>query len=173
MSQGQTRRGLPMLSKAESSMEGFPCSASEWLESPYLARFVKRVAYQHGILPGEVDDLVQEVRIALWEVERQREVKPRWIFVTASHKAIDILRRRRRVQAEMVAARPTTQQAEELACLARAQLAHLPKNLQVFCDLRYGEGLTEREIASRMGLCRGSVRWLSLRFLKAVRTEDS
>ena len=49
-----------------------------------------------------------------------------------------------------------------------AQVAHLPKNLRAFCDLRYAEGMTEREIAGRMGLCRASVRWLGLRFLKAL-----
>ncbi len=155
--------------EAESATGGVPCSTSEWLESPLLARIAKRVACQYGILPGEVDDLVQEVRIALWEAEGQLEIKPRWVFVTASHKAVDLLRRRRRVGAELAQARATTRPAEELNCLDRARVAQLPKNLQVFCDLRYGEGLTEREIAGRMGLCRASVRWLGLRFLRAVR----
>jgi DNA-directed RNA polymerase specialized sigma24 family protein len=129
---------------------------------------VKRVAGQYGILPAEVDDLIQEVRIALWEAEPPVEIKPKWIFVTASHKAVDILRRRWLLGEGMGPPRGTPGKAEELKCLARAQVAQLPKNLRAFCDLRYVEGLTEREIAGRMGLCRASVRWLGLRFLKAL-----
>jgi RNA polymerase sigma factor (sigma-70 family) len=146
-----------------------PRSASEWLESPVLPRIVKRVACQHGILSGEIEDLVQEVRIALWGTEQQLEIKPRWVFVTASHKAVDILRRRRQLGAEAAISRATLAEVEELNCLVRAQVAHLPKTLRLFCDLRYVEGLTEREIACRMGLCRASVRWLGLRCLKALR----
>lgn len=146
-----------------------PCAPSEWLESPVLLRIVRRVAYQYGILPMEVDDLSQEVRIALWGAERQLEIKPRWVFSTASHKAVDILRGRRKPRAERAFSEATTGDDEELDCLARAQVAHLPEHLRIFCNLRYVEGLTEREIAGRMSLCRASVRWLGLRCLKVLR----
>lgn len=146
-----------------------PRSSWEWLDSPLLARIAKRVACQYGISDGEIDDLIQEVRIALWGAEPQPEIKPRWVFVTAGHKAVDILRRRRNLGLQQSLSRGVSGEAAELKCLARAQIAHLPKNLRLFCDLRYAEGLTEREIAGRMGLCRSSVRWLGLRCLRLLR----
>jgi RNA polymerase sigma factor (sigma-70 family) len=148
-----------------------PRSTSEWLESPLLARIVKRVAGQYGILPAEVDDLIQEVRIALWEAELPVKIKPKWIFVTASHKAVDILRRRWQTSSDAALTKAVAAGAGELNCLVRAQVAQLPKNLRAFCDLRYAKGMTEREIAGRMGVCRASVRWLGLRFLKAVQAQ--
>ncbi len=143
-----------------------PCKPSEWLESPLLARIVKRVGHQYGIPPGEIDDLVQEVRIALWGARWQPEIKPAWVFATASHKAVDLLRRR--PAGEIAICPPAPREITELTCLARVQMGQLPERLRVFCDLRYVEGLTEREIAARMGLCRASVRWLGLRCLKAL-----
>jgi RNA polymerase sigma factor (sigma-70 family) len=168
MRQSQVRRKLPMPPDVDPSKADVPSSTSEWLESPLLARIVKRVAGQYGILPAEVDDLIQEVRIALWEAEPPVEIKPKWIFVTASHKAVDILRRRWQTGSDAVLSKAVAGGAQELSCLVRAQVALLPKNLRAFCDLRYAEGMTEREIAGRMGLCRASVRWLGVRFLKAL-----
>jgi len=173
MHQGRVRPRLPTPREGDTSTAGVPRSTVDWLESPLLPRIAKRVACQYGIPVGEIDDLVQEVRIALWRARPQLKIKPRWIFVTAGHKAVDILRRRRLLGGEMALVRGTPGKAEELSCLARAQVAQLPKNLRLFCDLRYVEGLTEREIAGRMGLCRASVRWLGLRFLKALQAHAS
>ncbi len=167
-SPSQVRRKLPMPPDVGPSKADFPSSTLEWLESPLLARIVKRVAGQYGILPAEVDDLIQEVRIALWEAESSVQIKPKWIFVTAGHKAVDILRRRWQTGSDAALSRVVGGGGEELSCLVRAQVAQLPNTLRTFCDLRYAEGMTEREIAGRMGLCRSSVRWLGLRFLKAL-----
>jgi RNA polymerase sigma factor (sigma-70 family) len=156
-------------SRASAASRGAPLVPSEWLESSVLLRIVKRVAYQHGISAAEIDDLLQEVRIALWKSEAQLEIQPAWVFGTASHKAVDLLRRRLERIREVIAASPTPlNEASELMCLVRARVARLPENIRVYYRLRFIEGLTEREISGRTGLCRASVRWLGLQCLKAL-----
>jgi DNA-binding transcriptional regulator LsrR (DeoR family) len=41
-----------------------------------------------------------------------------------------------------------------------ARVGELPRRLHEFYELRYHEGLSERELARRLHLCRASVRWL-------------
>jgi DNA-directed RNA polymerase specialized sigma24 family protein len=48
----------------------------------------------------------------------------------------------------------------ELGHLLHARVARFSPSLRRFYDLRYLQGLSEREIARSLGLCRGSVRWL-------------
>src|SRR6202158_3788353 len=47
--------------------KGYPTTA-EWLESPYLLQAVEQAASRHGLTDACFQDLVQEVRIALWEL---------------------------------------------------------------------------------------------------------
>src|SRR6266568_3610719 len=162
-------RRLPTTINEETTTAQAPRTPCEWLDSPVLLRIIKRVACQYGILPAEIDDLAQEVRIALWSAERQVDIKPGWVFATASHKAVDLLRRCRRSESTMVLPHPPPREAFELMYLIEAQVAHLPERLRVFYRLRYLEGLTEREIGDRTGLCRASVRWLGLQFLKNLK----
>jgi len=161
-------RRLPTTINGEPTTAQAPRTPSEWLDSPVLLRIVKRVACQYGILPAEIDDLAQEVRIALWSAELQVDIKPGWVFATARHKAVDLLRRRRHSESTALP-RPPPREAFELVYLIEAQVTQLPERLRVFYRLRYLEGLTEREISGRIGLCRASVRWLGLQFLKNLR----
>jgi RNA polymerase sigma factor (sigma-70 family) len=55
-----------------------------------------------------------------------------------------------------------------LTHLLRARLSELPQRLRDFCQLRYEEGLSHREISERLGLCRGSVRWMEERSLRLL-----
>ena len=42
-------------------------ACAEWLDSPRLGYVAARVAYQRGLGPDDLADLIQEIRIALWE----------------------------------------------------------------------------------------------------------
>ena len=121
-------------------------------------------------------DLVQEVRLVLLQINPSRDLNATWIFQTATHKAADMVRRRIRSAAgEGVAAGSTAavEQSAELLHLLHAKAALLPPRLKAFYDLRYGEGLSQRDVAQRMGACRASVRWLERQCLRRIgRTAD-
>lgn len=139
-------------------------AVSDWLESPYLQRLTSRVAYQYRLRPEEVPDLLQEVRIALWKAGPDLQVNVTWIFHTVQHKAIDLVRRGRQLaerdlQWTEVGFAPTGVDSE-LLHLLRARAALLPDRLRGFYALRYEQGLSQREVAEKLGLCRGSIRWL-------------
>ena len=51
----------------------------------------------------------------------------------------------------------------EIDHLLHAKAASLPPKLKAFYALHYQQGLSEREIVRRMGVCRSSVRWLDHR----------
>lgn len=142
-------------------------STDEWLHSPYLARVATRAARSIGLGAAEIPDLLQEIRIAIWHAGRRMRVRvgPAWLFQVASHKAVDILRRRirsREVEQDFTDSAPAgpSSRLTELGHLLRAQASRLPPPLREFYELHYGHGWSEREIAARLGLCRQSVRWM-------------
>jgi RNA polymerase sigma factor (sigma-70 family) len=137
---------------------------TEWLESPYLPRLISRVAHQHGLREEDLSDLLQETRIALWKAGAKNRVTGAWLFRTASHKAVDLVRIgiRHRAQ-DTLAARsplPVPWPDVELEHLLHARVDQLPARLRKFYDLHYNQGLSERETAQSLGMCRASVRWL-------------
>lgn len=139
-------------------------AVSEWLESPYLAHVAARVAYQCDLPSQEIPELLQELRIALWKAGSSTAVNATWIFHTAQHKGKDLLRMMRVRAREVSFSREPSISANrhdpELLRLLRARAAMLPPRLKEFYFLRYRAGLSERQIADRLGLCRG---FLSLR----------
>src|SRR5712692_25614 len=91
--------------------QGSGTTTGEWLESPYLGRVAARVAHEYGLGPDDLADVLQELRIALWEQGLERRVSAAWVFRVASHKAVDLLRRtvrarRRERAAAKLAMRP-------------------------------------------------------------------
>jgi RNA polymerase sigma factor (sigma-70 family) len=144
-----------------------------WLESPYLSRIASRVAYQFRLPAQDAPDLLQEVRLALWQAGPETIVNATWVFHTANHKAADLVRRRARIARENA---PLTRDppledgaGPALRHLLRARAALLPGRIHAFYMLRYEEGLSQREIAARMGICRGSVRCLDRQCLRMVK----
>lgn len=138
--------------------------AAEWLDSPYFLRLIRRVAFQYGLADEDSPDLLQETGIALWKRGLTTPVTAAWIFRTASHKAVDLVRAgiRRRAQ-DSQAARSTpfrTSPDAELEHLLNARVDGLPTRLREFYELHYHQGFSEREIARSLGVCRASVRWL-------------
>ena len=137
--------------------------ASEWLESPFLETVVARAALTRGLGDGDLPDLVQNVRIALWENGLSANVSSGWVFRVATFKVVDLLRRRardRRHERENArGARAPARDAEvdRILCI---QVASLRPHLRRFFELHYRLALSEREIARELGICRASVRWL-------------
>jgi DNA-directed RNA polymerase specialized sigma24 family protein len=156
---------------------GPEATAGEWLESPYLHRLIQRVAYQHGLTSEELQDLLQEMRIALWKAGLTIPVTPAWIARTASHKAVDLVRAdiRRRAQDSYVAcvSLSRTRPDAEIERLLHARVDEMPARLRSFYELHYHQGFSEREIARSLGLCRSSVRWLDRCCLRYISGEGS
>src|SRR4030095_5014490 len=149
------------------------CQAvSEWLESSYIDHVAARVAYRFGLPSQEVPELLQELRIALWKAGPSTAVNPTWILHTAQHKASDLLRKRRSRAREISfsgdSSIPSQPRDPELLRLLRARVDVLPPRLKEFYFLRYRAGLSERQIAVRLGLCRASVRHLERRCVRSV-----
>jgi len=140
-----------------------PTTAAQWLESPRLTRAAARVAYQYSLGPEDLDDMLQELRIALWKGAPEIRVGASWILQVACHKAVDLVRKqaRTRLGDRTLVNSPENQTHDhELVCLLRARVARLPSQLREFYELHYRQGLSERETARSLGLCRSSVRWL-------------
>ncbi len=143
-------------------------AASEWLESPYLARVASRVAHQHGLPEDELPGLLQDLRVAVWEAGVETRLSAAWIFGAATHKAIDRLRRRaraRRHDQDLAAFTSPRERDLELQHLLHTRVAGLPTLLRQFYDLHYTCGYSEREIAVSLGVSRATVRWLNRRCL--------
>lgn len=137
--------------------------ASTWLEAEELDELVERIAARYHVAPADVPDLVQETRIALWELGPEVQVSSAWVIRTAANKTIDHVRSKTRARAREQAFAYLEQGAScdpEMHNLLRAQVAALPSSLKVLYELRYVLGLSEREVARELGMCRASVRWL-------------
>jgi RNA polymerase sigma factor (sigma-70 family) len=130
------------------------------------------VAYQYGISTDDFSDLLQEVRIALWLAGSDVLVNPAWIIQTATHKAVDLLRRlphdRESASDCTLASKAAKGVDPELIHLLRARVDLMPDKLRSFYQLRFREGLSEREISQRLGICRASVRNLERRCLAMI-----
>ena len=147
-------------------------AVGDWLEAPLLEPVVSRIAAHIGIGAQEVPDLVQEVRIALWEKGLDVRIGLGFVIRVATNKAIDLIREQARCRVRdrgIAMLGPIVNRNDELRRLLQAEVSLLPRKLRLFVDLHYGRGLSEREIGRRWHLCRGSVRWLdrqSIRFMR-------
>ena len=129
-----------------------------------------RVVSHYQISREDAEDLLQEIRIALWEAG-QELVGAAWVARVASHKAVDLVRRRVRARAHLrtyMALQEGRRPEPEVGLLLQARVAELPARLREFYDLRYVQGWSERELAVRLGLCRASVRWLDCTCRRAI-----
>jgi RNA polymerase sigma factor (sigma-70 family) len=151
-------------------MDISPSTSREWLESSRLPSIARHVASAHAISTADVPDLLQELRIALWQAGLDRPINATWVFRTASHKAIDLVRQNctKSDPVELTEDLATETLDPELVNLLRARAARLSRSLREFYELRYGEGLSQRVVGKRMGLCRSSIRLLERRCLVAI-----
>jgi RNA polymerase sigma factor (sigma-70 family) len=132
-----------------------------------LDRLVARVANQYCLTVDDLPDLVQETRIALWELGLDLPVSASLVLRIARNKVIDLIRRRvrRRTRDRLaaIAALPREEDAE-LRHLLNAQVEALPDRLLRFYKLHYLQGLSERQTARALGISRASMRWLDGQF---------
>jgi DNA-directed RNA polymerase specialized sigma24 family protein len=144
---------------------GSPTTA-EWLESPFLEQAAAQAARQYGLADDSLPDLVQEVRIALWEAGLDVHVGAACVRCVARNKAVDLVRVRLRSRAHDKALAAVLARAGpnlELEHLLRAKASTLPSKLLEIFNLHYRQGFSEREIARRLGISRASVRCLDRR----------
>ena len=146
--------------------------ASEWLDGPLLARVASRVAWQRGMVEG-ASDLLQEIRLAVLRIRPDVLLNATWVFQTARHKASDIAARRWSApvragdREDPSGSEPGS--GPDMLRLLRARASRLPDDLRTFYGLRYREGLSQRQIASRLGLSRSSIRWMEGRCVRMIR----
>lgn len=146
-------------------------SSKEWITSEAPSHLVAGVAIRLGLDLDDVPDLIQETRIALWQLGLDSAAGAGLVTRIARNKSIDLLRRRIRRRARDLAAAPLVQvrsEDGELQHLLNVQVEGLPELFRIFYELHYQQGRSERESAQAMGLSRASVRWLERRFLRSL-----
>ena len=144
------------------------------MESAQLLLIARRVAGGHAVSRCDFPDFLQEIRIALWQVGMENPINATWVFRTASYKAIDLWRQRltHRTTVELTDDLAGECLDQELINLLRARATGLSRSLREFYALRYEEGLSQRVVGKRMGLCRSSIRSLERRCLVAMGAPD-
>jgi RNA polymerase sigma factor (sigma-70 family) len=138
----------------------------QWLESAHLNRISSHIASRLGLKAEDAADLLQELRLALWQAGPTTRVNATWVFRTAMHKGIDMWRQTRRAQTLQVAKpRPAYEGDSELRHLLHARASALPRYLRALYELRFEQGLSQRQTAVELGIRRASVRSLDHRCL--------
>jgi len=130
---------------------------------------------------SEAEDIAQDTFLKAWRYRRRLRDPakfPAWLFATARHRALDLLRRRRSAPLpEGETERPDDSQAQpgahleeaELRQTLRTALASLAERHRTAVTLRYLEGLDTRSIESTMGLSSGALRGILGRALASLR----
>ena len=148
-----------------------------------LLRFALR---RHGLAPGDLDELTQEVRLRLWRAQRTGEqiaaVSSAYMYRTAMTAAVDLIRRRRHERrsaplSEDIAvpgtgtARSTGWEAaasEETSRLLQQAFSSLPRDRQVAVRMHLA-GYPREEIESLLGWSEARTRNLIYRGLGDLR----
>lgn len=127
--------------------------------------------------PHLAEDAVQDAFLALWRsaasYDRRRAAVSTWIHVLVHRRAVDLVRReeRRRTGDGRVDEHPPAPAPEEAALTreardrARAALAQLSSQHRAVLELAYYGGLTQSEVATRLGVPLGTVKsrtWAAL-----------
>jgi RNA polymerase sigma-70 factor (ECF subfamily) len=113
---------------------------------------------------SEAEDVVQEVFVQMWRqaghYDPTRGRPEAWVCTMARTRALDRLRRRvsRREQPSEAAPPLAESPAPETALAVRAALGSLPDEQRKAVELAYFDGLTQSEIASRLGQPLGTVK---------------
>ena len=112
----------------------------------------------------EAEDVVQEVFVQVWRqaarFDPTRGSPEAWICTMARTRALDRLRRRtsRREEPEEAAPGPTEAPKTEEALAVRKAMDALSADQRKALELAYYEGLTQSEIAERLGEPLGTIK---------------
>lgn len=116
------------------------------------------------------EDAVQEAFLAVWRsadaYKRERATPSTWILTVVHRRAVDLVRREQRRRGEPLEAapEPATGPADEDAALrdrraaVQAALTELPGDQRQALELAYYGGLTQSELAERLGVPLGTVK---------------
>jgi RNA polymerase sigma-70 factor (ECF subfamily) len=113
---------------------------------------------------AEAEDVVQEVFVQVWRqaarFDPERGNPESWLYTMARTRALDRLRRRasRREAGDEALPIGAASSATEEALAVRAALASLSPDQRCALELAYYEGLSQTEIASRLGQPLGTVK---------------
>ena len=114
--------------------------------------------------PADAEDVVQEVFVQVWRqagsFDPGRGSLQAWLCMIARSRALDRLRRRsaRREDPEDEAPAPGDSPTPEHTLAVRKALLALPEEQRRALELAYYEGLTQSEIAQRLGHPLGTVK---------------
>jgi RNA polymerase sigma-70 factor, ECF subfamily len=113
---------------------------------------------------AEAEDVVQEVFLQVWRqadrFDAARGTPEAWICTIARSRALDRLRRRaaRKEDAGPVEPFPAAEPATDDALAVRTAVAGLSEDQRRAVELAYYEGLTQTEIARRLGEPLGTIK---------------
>jgi RNA polymerase sigma factor (sigma-70 family) len=135
-----------------------------------FGRLAYRLAFRILRDPALAEDAVQEAFLAVWRsadaYKRERAKPSTWILTVVHRRAVDLVRREqsRRGEPLEVAPEPTSGPADEDAVLrdrraaVQAALTELPGEQRQALELAYYGGLTQSELAERLGVPLGTVK---------------
>jgi RNA polymerase sigma-70 factor, ECF subfamily len=138
--------------------------------------------------PGLAEDAVQDAFLDIWRsAGRFRSERGRartWVLTLAHRRAVDLVRRRPRVSAALLAdvAPAEMESAEEAMWLrlerrrVQSALALLSSHQRQLLELAYFGGLTQSEIAAQLGLPIGTVKsgtWTALTRLRDLLDDEA
>ncbi len=116
------------------------------------------------------EDAVQEAFLAVWRsadaYKRERAKPSTWILTVVHRRAVDLVRREERRRGEPLegAPEPTSDPADEDASLrerraaVQSALTALPGDQRQALELAYYGGLTQSELAERLGVPLGTIK---------------
>lgn len=150
-----------------------------------FATMVRSVGARHGLSDGDLDEIVQDVRIRLWRAghtdEQMGQLGASYVYRSATSAALDLIRRRRARggslaesvddHAEELVAEGSTTDAiarEELERHVLAALEALPLSRRTVVRL-YLSGYEREEIAELLGWSEAKTRNLMYRGLAELR----
>lgn len=146
--------------EAAERVSGFVLSGQQWLESRSLPRIGRLAARRFHLPPDDLDDLLQELRLAVLRAGVATPLNATWIFRAAEHRALDLRRGRDRIRSISGGGRLSEESGgvdRELLGLLRARASLLPREAHLVYQLVLA-GHSEREIAGRLGSSRAAVR---------------
>ena len=135
-----------------------------------FGRLAYRLAFRILRDRALAEDAVQEAFLAVWRsadaYKRERAKPSTWILTVVHRRAVDLVRREqsRRGEPLEVAPEPSVGPADEDAVLrdrraaVQAALTELPSDQRQALELAYYGGLTQSELAERLGVPLGTVK---------------
>lgn len=146
---------------------------SRWFADEVHVHDGQLKAYLRGSFPGvgDVEDVVQESYLRIWKTRATHPIQcaKGFLFQVARRLAIDVLRRRESARTDSVADLTALEVAESAPSAAEgaarneelwllAQAFHsLPTRCREVLMLRKIDGLSQKEIAARLGIAEGTV----------------